>query len=361
MEAKRALINQLEDALVHRDLSHRAEALRRVVDLFEQGTGTFSGEQIELFDEVMNKLLNEIETSTRAALGQRLATFSDAPPRVLREFALDEAIAVAGPVLSTSERLDEATLAEAARSGGQEHLLAIARRRVISEPVTDALLDRGNREVVQTTAGNSGARFSSYGCSKLVDKAQQNEALTLAIWARSDIPRQHLLTIFAQASEATKLKLQAADPARASILGEMVAQAADDLQAQSREHSVTYKATRDRVLALWRAGGLNDLKLAEFARERRFEELTLAVSAMANLPISLVERAMVHRRTEQTIVLAKAINLSWGTTEQILIFQTGSKSTNFEQWKDCFARLHPAMARKAVEFYRLREQATRCA
>src|ERR1051325_6205276 len=271
MNSKQALIDQLGDAFAHRTLSHRAEALRQITDLFEQGTGKFTGEQIELFDEVLSVLLAEIDVSIRAALGRRLAAFSDAPPGVLRELALDEEIHVAGPVLSGSESLDEGTLVEAARSKSQDHLLAIARRTVVSEPVTDALLDRGCREVVQTTAENAGASFSSFGYSKLVESAQENAALALTIWMRPDIPRQHLLTIFAQASDATKLRLQGADASRASILGELVAQASDQLQATSREHSPRYKAIREQVLGSWCGGTLDDAKLAEFARERRFE------------------------------------------------------------------------------------------
>jgi hypothetical protein len=49
----------------------------------------------------------------------------DAPPQIVRTLALDDEIAVAEPILSKSERLDDATLIEGAATKSQEHLLAI--------------------------------------------------------------------------------------------------------------------------------------------------------------------------------------------------------------------------------------------
>ena len=54
-EAQQSLIDHLEGVLESKDLSKRAEVLHRVTDLFIQGSGRFSPEQIDLFDEVMIK------------------------------------------------------------------------------------------------------------------------------------------------------------------------------------------------------------------------------------------------------------------------------------------------------------------
>src|SRR5215467_11821893 len=106
------LIEQLEQAFVHSDMRQRAETLRRVTDLFVFNAGRFSEAQLELFDEVMGRLVEEIEVSARAVFGRRLAELSQAPPRVMRSLALDDAIEVAGPVLRGSDRLDDAILIE---------------------------------------------------------------------------------------------------------------------------------------------------------------------------------------------------------------------------------------------------------
>src|SRR5450631_2225849 len=135
MDLQINLIDQLEGILSSKDLSRRAEILRRVTDLFVLGSGRFSEDQVELFDTVMGKLLENIERAARAQFGSRLAILSDAPPNVIRELAFDDAIEVAGPVLLHSERLDEKALLENAQTKSQEHLLAISGRKTLAETV----------------------------------------------------------------------------------------------------------------------------------------------------------------------------------------------------------------------------------
>ena len=107
LNVKETLTDQLEQALASRDLSRRADILHRVADLFMVGSGRFSADQIELFDAVMERLIEAVEVAARAAFGSRLASASDAPKGVIRKLAFDEAIEVAGPVLTTLQRLDD--------------------------------------------------------------------------------------------------------------------------------------------------------------------------------------------------------------------------------------------------------------
>ena len=64
------MIDQLEYILASRDLSRRAGILRKVTDLFVLESGTFSEDQIELFDNVMGKLLENIEQRRPRAIRQ---------------------------------------------------------------------------------------------------------------------------------------------------------------------------------------------------------------------------------------------------------------------------------------------------
>jgi len=79
------------------------------------------------------------------------------------KLAFDDSIEVAGPVLRESGRLDAKTLVANARTKSQPHLLAISKRKSLEDAVTDVLVTRGNREVVNSVANNNGARFSGFG------------------------------------------------------------------------------------------------------------------------------------------------------------------------------------------------------
>ena len=106
---RKTVIEELEEALSNHAIAYRADALRRVTDLFLSAPAGYSDEEIALFDDVMVRLTEEIETSVRAALANRLAKISNAPRNVIRKLAADRAIEVAAPVLRASERLDDET------------------------------------------------------------------------------------------------------------------------------------------------------------------------------------------------------------------------------------------------------------
>src|SRR2546422_931460 len=157
------IITEVENAIATGSVERRDSALRRVTDLFLVGSEQYSDDEIALFDDVIIRLAADIELSARSLLALRLAPVPNAPPKIIRELAFDDAIEVARPVLVQSERLDDRALVENGRKKSQEHLLAISRRRSLSEAVTDVLVERGNQRVVLSTAENGGARFSNLG------------------------------------------------------------------------------------------------------------------------------------------------------------------------------------------------------
>ena len=151
------LLDELQAALAHGTVARRVETLRRVTDLFINGAVDYSDEQIGLFDDVFQCLIEDIESSARTLLADRIAPIDTAPPLTIRALAFDDVIEVAGPVLALSTRLDDQTLIDTARSKSQAHLMAISIRKVLSGAVTDVLVLRGNDEVVQSTVNNPGA------------------------------------------------------------------------------------------------------------------------------------------------------------------------------------------------------------
>jgi uncharacterized protein (DUF2336 family) len=356
------LIDQLETALGSKDLARRAEVLRRVTDLFVLRSGSFSDDQIELFDVVMGRLVENIESAARAQFGSRIAKLPDAPRGVVRVLASDAAIEVAGPLLTHSERVDVDTLVDTAKTRSQEHLLAISTRPVLVEAVTDVLVDRGNKAVVSATAHNAGAKFSEFGVSTLVRKARDDGDLALCVWSRPDIPRQNLVKLFVDASEAVKHQLVEADPHRAELIKSMVAQATDDIQTKARAGSNDFAVASNHVRELNAAGKLNEAQLLAFADEGNFDRVVAALALMCDLPVGVVERALVQNQTEQIVVLARALEISWATTMKLLLMHAGVNGSSRQQLDITFAnffRLQPATARTALKFYRMREKASR--
>jgi len=229
------------------------------------------------------------------------------------------------------------------------------------EAVTDILVERGDEVVVSSTARNEGAKFSEFGVSNLVKKACSDGNLALSVWSRTDIPRQNLVKLFADASEAIRDQMMKADPRRAELIKTAVAEVTDEIQARTRADSDSFSTARSHVEALHSAGQLSESQLNAFAGEGSFEKVTVALSLLCQLPIGVVERAFVQKHTDQILVMAKAIGLSWVTTVALLLLQAGVNGSSRQQLDQCFAsfsKLQTKTAQTALQFYRMRQKAS---
>ena len=357
-----SLIDELENTISQRNIGSRADILRQITDLFVVGSGYFDSEQMTLFDDVMGRLMTEIEHSARVTFGEMLASVPNSPPTVTRTLALDDSIDVAGPLLRRSECLDDETLITGAKTKGQDHLLAISQRKRLSEDVTDVLVERGNQKVVISTAANAGARFSDFGYSKLITRSEKDSELALLVWMRPEIPREYLLTLFETASETVRLKFEAADRGKADLVRGMIKRAADQIQTKLRENSSDYAAARAHVEQLHKNGELTEDQVCKFAELRKFDETAAALSLLTDLPIGAIERGLVHDTGDQILVLAKSIAFSWKTAHALLTLQGSAgprPNSESAEYLERFKRLRPETARAAIQFYRLRERATK--
>src|SRR6202171_192415 len=168
--ADSSIIDEVEAAINIGSAEKRIDTIKRVTDLFLASAGSFNSEQIELFGDVLERLIKTIElraiadVSARIALAEmsvQLAPVAQAPPSVVRRLAMNDEIAVAGPVLTESARLSTEDLVEIAETKSEQHLLAISGRWWLKEVITDALLARRYPTVSRRIVSNTGARGSS--------------------------------------------------------------------------------------------------------------------------------------------------------------------------------------------------------
>ena len=167
------LISELEDAVRHGSQEKRVRALRGITDLFLGTKERLSEEQIDVFDEVLCHLITRMEARALIELSERLAPINNAPTNAIHTLAVDDEIAIAGPVLTLSDRLTTPDLVEIATAKGQSHLLAISKRSSLNEFLTDVLVARGDfsrhhfacrkrrREVVGKSIRRSGGQDRS--------------------------------------------------------------------------------------------------------------------------------------------------------------------------------------------------------
>ncbi|WP_315812633.1 MULTISPECIES: DUF2336 domain-containing protein [unclassified Bradyrhizobium] len=355
-----SLLDELEDTLAHGTVARRVETLRKVTDLFVDGATDFADDQVALFDDVFECLIDHIEISARALLARRLAPLASAPPRTLHRLADDDAIDVAGPVLSKSERLDEAALIRTAETKSQAHLLAISLRRVLSHAVTDILLRRGNDEVVHSTVSNPGADVSGTSLDTLVDRAALDENLAACLAMRPNLPRHLYLKLVAKASATVRTRLEAANPKLAQEVSSAVRMAGRRARSSAVALTSQTEIAHALVRSLHAEGRLDDRLVVQFTEQRKFDEANAAVAAMANVPVAVAESIMIESRAEGVMILAKVAGLSWPTVKSIILMRDELATTapaDLDACKATYERLRRSTAQQVLRFHRVQDAA----
>ncbi|WP_027569039.1 DUF2336 domain-containing protein [Bradyrhizobium sp. URHA0013] len=358
VKSSESLLEELQTALSHGTVAHRVETLRRVTDLFVGNAVDYSDDHVRVFDDVFQCLIERIETSARALLADRLASIAAAPPKIIRTLALDEVIEVSGPVLSKSERLDEATLMEIARTRGQDHLKAISLRRVLSEALTDVLVTRGNEDVVQSTVSNPGAQLSEGSLADLVTRAERDDDLASCIGLRADLPRHHYLKLVAKASLTVRRKLEAAHPELADDVSSVVQEAAQRIRAATTTRQT--EMARALVKSLHEDGRLTELQVATFAEQGKFDETNAGLAALAGVAVETAETMMIESRVEGVMILAKVAAMQWSSVRAIIALReklSGGPQTDMLTLRDAYEALRSSTAQQVLRFHRMQQGA----
>src|SRR5579871_1729977 len=360
MTVATSLFPDLDDIVKRGDPKRLAKVSRGIAELFVHGSASFQPGHVELFDHILTGIVPQTEMTARVDLAERMSAIANAPPMLIGQLAREDNISVAGPVLRRSPVLDERALVEIARMKGQDHLLAMTERPMLSPNLTDVMVQRGERDVIRRAAANKGANFSPIGYSALVKRAAKDGVLTLTVGQRKDLPDRLLKELLTGTVDVVRRRLfDMAEPGRqaavAKAMGEMSAKT--EQPAKQRDFAPAQRT----VLTLYRAGDLDEDTLLGFAKAFRYSETVAALSAMSGVPIPAVDRLMSGDRHDPILIISKAIGLDWPTVRSLVLLRLGPAripaSADIDNVKANFMRLSPSTAERVVSFWRARETA----
>jgi uncharacterized protein (DUF2336 family) len=353
-----SFLHELEAAMSRGSAESRERALWYATDLLI--AGQYSDDEIWTLGEVIGRLAQEIEVEARAQLAKRLARLDNAPADIINKLACDDLIEVAGPVLRHSERIDGRALVSIARSKSQQHLLAISKRKSICEDITDLLVTRGNQQVLNSVATNSGARFSDFGILHLIKRSEHDSILVELLGRRKDIPRHLFQQLIAKASQAAEQQLRAQHPEAAGQIQTSVIEVTGELQSIFGPASESYFAAKRAVTKESHYGSLNESKILKYAQSHRLEEVTVGLSLLCSLPVDVVERTLTGTNAELVLILARALDFSWETAMSLLFLGAPEHriaSQDLDDMKREFAGLNIETSRSVLKLYQSRKQA----
>jgi uncharacterized protein (DUF2336 family) len=248
-------------------------------------------------------------------------------------------------------------LVENARSKSQQHLLAISNRKSVPSEVTDILVVRGDRGVVNAVTKNGGATFSDPGFLHLVRRSENDSILAVNLGRRTDIPRHIFQQLIAKASDEVKQKLLSEHPNVKRQIQATVTDVAGKLHLKFGPASKDYFAARRSVGKIHQHGELNENRLAEYAESRKTDEVVVGLSLLCGLPVNVIERVLFDQAGDLLLVLTRALSFSWRTTMSFLFLAAPEhriSSQNLETRKQEFECLSLKSSQSILEFYQSR-------
>ena len=211
MSASASLIPELEDVIQHGSPDRRAKTVKRIANLFVDGARAFNEDHVGLFDDVLCRLVVEIEAKARAEMAQSLAAARQRADRADAHARARRRYRGRGPGASRSRRgFDESDLVELAKTKGQAHLAAIAGRADLGEAVTDVLVRRGDHR----GGAQPSPTISPRSCPKAASPRWSSAPRATAIWpqkvgARPDIPPHLFRELLVRATAVVQQRLLA--------------------------------------------------------------------------------------------------------------------------------------------------------
>lgn len=350
MQHADTLVSELEISLPERPSSQRFTILRKLTDLFLAGAKSYSDNSIHLFDELMIRLIDQIERQALIELSNKLAPEKRAPRNVIGRLSRHDDIAIAEPVLEQSSVLTDHDLVQVAKTKGQAHLYAIAGRARISEPITDILIDRGDAKVAGKVAANGGARFSRWSLAKVVQRAQEDKTVALAVANRIDLPADLLDQLVRKATTVVQQRLVAnSRPEIRQKISQVLAVVSDRVVRSATPNSRGGRTLMKKDSAQLRA------RISQCTADRNISGLIDALAVLAELPVGAVAKLVETKSDEAFVALGKACGIGWPDLKQTISIlvpvEIGFQKKSTALF-DTYAALSPADAQRAVQFIR---------
>jgi uncharacterized protein (DUF2336 family) len=363
--ANSSIADEVEAAIAAGSTQRCAETARRVTALFLASAGGFNEEQIALFADVFERLINTMElraiaeVSARIALTElstQLAPVRQAPVSVIGRLARNDEIAVAGPVLTESSRLGTDDLVEIARMKGEPHCLAIAARWWLKEVVCDTLLARRFPSVSRRLMRNPGARLSPAGFAIVIAQAEHDPELAVETGIRVDLPTELRAQLLQNATDTVRARLLSSAPPH---LFEEIRDAISAVaNGADREMSRVgdFTAANLLITQLKREGRLTQATLYDFAKKRKYEETVTALAELSQCNVEIVRPLMQSLRSDGILVPCKVAGLDWKTVSAVLEsrFSSGAMAASeLAELKAQFDGLTPDKAHRMLRFWKV--------
>jgi uncharacterized protein (DUF2336 family) len=164
----------------------RRALLKRLADVVSLPGSRVNAFERAVTGDLLVEMLRLAAPRERQRVAERLAPLAELPNSLARMLLRDD-VAIAGLLIEQCASLTDADLAACARDTGIEHRFLMARRRGLSEIVTETLIAFGEDRVVEAVLRNTTARLSQPGIEAVVSLSREIPSLCGPLLRRPEL------------------------------------------------------------------------------------------------------------------------------------------------------------------------------
>lgn len=331
--------------------------VENIADLFLSPEGRLNDHERMLMNDIMVKLLKNIERTICKKLSERLAS-SDMMSIELVTMLANDHIEVAAPILEQSLLLHDVDLIETIRNRTDGHRMAIAIRAHVSTEVSEQLIEHGSDDVIEALVRNENAEISQASIDYLVGESRTVDRFQEPLLNRSDLSFELAHKMYWWVSAALRRKIVSEFDVDETLLDDNLEMVTKEIVNQHDEKdSVMNKAT----FLVKKLADQKKLNIDFIITNLRQEKINIAVAALSELSgltTQIIWRVLRERSDESLAVIARAIGLekSQFSTMFLLILQcnSGSKARStsvLNKMLKLFDRIKIENARAALRYW----------
>jgi hypothetical protein len=178
----------------------------------------------------------------------------------------------------------------------------------------------------------------------------------MKVGQRKDLSEVQLRELLKGTVDGVRRRLfEAVEPARKNAIRQAM-QEISEVPVRSRRDFAPAQRT---VMALHRAGELNEGALLSFAKSLKYEETVAALAAMSGVKIVTLDRLIGSDRHDPLLIIGKALELEWVTVRALIMLRLGQNRVpsmaDIEAARVNYTRLMPTAAERVVAFWQTSE------
>jgi uncharacterized protein (DUF2336 family) len=322
--------------------SSRNQLVENITDLFLSEEGRLSEHERALMSDILTKLIHDVEESLRKALAAALAKSDAQLPDVVRMLAEDE-IDIARPLLEKSKLLKDKDLIHIVRMRTDEHRLSVAIREGLSTDVSDALMEYGSHDVIETLLRNPDAALSLRAKEYIVAESRRVDRFQEPLVGREDLPADLAYKMYWWVSAALRKKIMDTHEMDPVFFDTIMQKATNDALVGQSENEGAILRAQKLVRRLHQQDELTHNFLMDSLRQQKIPVFVAGLSEKAGVDYDTAWHVFNDKGFETLAIMAKGIGID--RSEFSSMYLLISKS------RDSRAVSSPQLLRRVMELF----------